>query len=187
VATNETVVEGVAGRYAAALFDLAKDASKVTEVEADLNKFQKMLDESEDLTRMVRSPVIPSEDQSRAMGAILTKAGINGLAANFLKFITGNRRLFSAPDMIKAYRAISAKARGEVSAEVTSAVSLNDAQTADLKQALKATVGKDVTLNSKVDPSLLGGLIVRVGSRMIDSSLRTKLQTLKVQLSGSGS
>lgn len=186
MATNDTVVEGVAGRYAAALFDLAKEASKVTEVEADLNKFQSMLDGSEDLMRLVRSPVIATDDQAKAIDAILTKAGIGGLAANFFKLIAGNRRLFATQDIIKAFRQISAKARGEVTAEVTSASALNDVQTAELKQALKATVGKDVALNAKVDPSLLGGLIVKVGSRMIDSSLRTKLETLKVQLSGTG-
>jgi F-type H+-transporting ATPase subunit delta len=186
VASNETIVEGVAGRYASALFDLAKEASTITEVEADLNKFQALLDESEDLVRMVRSPVISTEDQSKAIAAVMAKAGIGGLVANFFKLIAANRRLFAAQDMIKAYRAIAAKARGEISAEVTSAVALNDAQVAELKQALKATVGKDVTLAARVDQTLLGGLIVKVGSRMIDSSLRTKLETLKVQLSGSG-
>ncbi len=186
MATNDTIVEGVAGRYAAALFDLAKDSSKISEVEADLNKFQSMLDMSDDLKSLVRSPVISTDDQSKAMGAILAKAGIGGLAANFFKLIAGNRRLFAAQDIIKAYRAISAKERGEVTADVTSAVALNDAQTAELKKALKASVGKDVTLSAHVDPSLLGGLIVKVGSRMVDSSLRTKLQNLKVQLSGTG-
>jgi F-type H+-transporting ATPase subunit delta len=186
VASNETVVEGVAGRYASALFDLAKETSKISEVEADLNTFQALLDKSEDLVRMVRSPVISTEDQGKAMDAIMAKAGIGGLAANFFKLIASNRRLFAAHDMIKAYRAISAKARGEFSADVTSALALNDAQVAELKQALKASVGKDVTLATRVDQTLLGGLIVKVGSRMVDSSLRTKLETLKVQLSGSG-
>lgn len=186
MASNETVVEGVAGRYASALFDLAKEASNVSEVEADLKKFQGLLAESGDLVRLVRSPVISTEDQSKAIEAIVNKAGIGGLAANFFKLIAGNRRLFAVEDMIKAFSALAAKARGEIAAEVTSAVALNDAQTADLKQALKASVGKDVTLNAKVDPSLLGGLIVKVGSRMIDSSLRTKLETLKVQLGGTG-
>jgi F-type H+-transporting ATPase subunit delta len=186
VATNDTIVEGVAGRYAAALFDLAKESSKVSEVEADLTKFQSLLDMSDDLKNLVRSPVIATEDQSKAIAAILDKAGIGGLAANFFKLIAGNRRLFAAQDMIKAYRAIAAKERGEVTAEVTSAVALNDAQTAELKKALKASVGKDVTLNARVDASLLGGLIVKLGSRMIDSSLRTKLQNLKVQLGGTG-
>lgn len=186
MASNETVVEGVAGRYASALFDLAKEASQVSEVEADLKKFQAMLGESEDLVRLVRSPVISTEDQSKAIGAIVSKAGIGGLAANFFKLIADNRRLFAASDMIKAYGALAAKSRGEVSADVTSAIALSDAQTAELKQALKASVGKDVTLNTHVDPTLLGGLIVKVGSRMVDSSLRTKLETLKVQLGGTG-
>ena len=187
MAADGTIVEGVAGRYAAALFDLAKDTSKIAEVEADLVKFQGFLDMSDDLKRMVRSPVIAAEDQAKAISAILAKAGIGGLAGNFFKMITQNRRLLALPDMIKAFRAIAAKARGEVTAEVVSAVALNVAQTAELKQTLKATVGKDVTLNASVDPSLLGGLIVKVGSRMVDSSLRTKLQSLKTQLSGAGS
>ncbi len=186
MATDGTIVEGMAGRYASALFDLAKEASKAKEVEADLTKFQKLLDESEDLRRMVRSPVISTEDQSRAMGAIMSKAGIGGLAANFFNLITSNRRLFSAGDMIKGFRALAAKDRGEMSAEVTSAVALNDAQVAELKKSLKKSVGKDVALNTRIDPSLLGGLVVKVGSRMIDSSLKTKLQNLKVVLGGQG-
>jgi F-type H+-transporting ATPase subunit delta len=186
VAADGTIVEGVAGRYASALFDLAKESSKVSEVESNLVKFQSLLDMSSDLTSMVRSPVIAAEDQAKALDAILTKTGIGGLAGNFFKMIAANRRLFAVQDIIKAFRAIAAKDRGEVTAEVTSAIALNDAQTAELKQALKATVGKDVTLNASVDPSLLGGLIVKVGSRMVDSSLRTKLQSLKTQLSGAG-
>jgi F-type H+-transporting ATPase subunit delta len=186
VAADGTIVEGVAGRYASALFDLAKESSKVSEVEGNLVKFQSLLDMSSELKNMVRSPVISSEEQGKALDAILNKTGIGGLAANFFKMIAANRRLFAVQDIIKAFRAIAAKERGEVTAEVTSAVALNDAQTAELKQALKATVGKDVTLNASVDPSLLGGLIVKVGSRMVDSSLRTKLQSLKTQLGGSG-
>ena len=186
VAADGIIVEGVAGRYASALFDLAKDSAKVAEVEADLVKFQGLLDMSDDLKTMVRSPVIAAADQAKALDAVLTKVGISGLSANFFKMVAANRRLFAVQDIIKAFRAIAAKARGEVTAEVTSAVALNDAQTAELKQTLKASVGKDVTLNARVDPSLLGGLIVKVGSRMVDSSLRTKLQSLKTQLGGSG-
>lgn len=174
----------MAGRYAAALFDLAKDAKQIPDVEAGLTKFQTMLDESEDLRRMVRSPVISSEDQAKALGVILEKAGIGGLAANFFKLIAGNRRLFAAADMIKGFKALAAQMRGEVTAEVTSATALNDAQVAELKKSLKDSVGKDVTLKTRVDPSLLGGLVVKVGSRMVDSSLKTKLQNLKVVLSG---
>jgi F-type H+-transporting ATPase subunit delta len=186
VAADGTIVEGMAGRYAGALFDLAKDASKISEVEADLGKFQGLLDQSEDLRRMVRSPVISSDEQTKAMSAIMAKAGIGGLAANFFKLIAGNRRLFAAADMIKGFRALAAKERGEMTAEVTSAVALNAAQVAGLKDQLKASVGKAVTLNTKVDPALLGGLVVKVGSKMIDSSLRTKLQNLKIAMSGSG-
>lgn len=186
MATDETVVEGVAGRYAAALFDLAKDASKVSDVEADLGKFQSLLDESADLVRLVRSPVISADDQAKALATILGKAGVGELTANFLKLVAKNRRLFAVADMVKAFRALAAKSRGEATAEVTSAVALTDGQIAELKKTLKATVGKDVTLNARVDPSLLGGLIVKVGSRMVDSSIRTKLQSLKVTLGGAG-
>jgi F-type H+-transporting ATPase subunit delta len=183
VATDDTIVEGVAGRYASALFDLAKEGSKVADLEQALGAFQSLLDQSPDLSRLVRSPVISANDQGRAIGAVLERAGIGGLAANFLKLVTNNRRLFVVQDIIKAYRALAAKARGEVTAEVTSAVPLNDEQVKVLKDTLKASVGKDVTLQSRVDPSLLGGLIVKVGSRMIDSSLKTKLQNMKVALS----
>ena len=186
MATNDTIVEGMAGRYASALFDLAKEASKIKEVEAGLNTFSAMLGESADLQRMVRSPVISTGDQAKAMSAIMAKAGITGLAANFFNLITRNRRLFAAADIIKGFHALAAKERGEVTAEVTSAVALSDAQLAELKTTLKASVGKDVALNARVDPSLLGGLIVKVGSRMIDSSLKSKLQNLKSSLGGLG-
>ncbi|MGQ0457285.1 MAG: F0F1 ATP synthase subunit delta [Hyphomicrobium sp.] len=186
MATDETVVEGVAGRYAAALFDLAKDSSKLPEVEADLVKFAGLLDQSADLVSLVRSPVIGADDQARALSAVLSKAGVGGLTANFLNLVAKNRRLFAISDMIKAFRALAAKARGEAKAEVISAVPLTDAQIADLKATLKSSVGKDVTLDARVDPSLLGGLVVKVGSRMVDSSLRTKLENLKVALSGTG-
>lgn len=186
VATDDTIVEGMAGRYASALFDLAKEASQVKEVEAELTKFQALLDESEDLRRMVRSPVIGADEQARALDAIIAKAGITGLAANFLKLLASNRRLFAIGDMIKGFASLAAKDRGEVMAEVASAVALTDAQVEALKASLKASIGKDVTLATRVDPSLLGGLVVKVGSRMIDSSLKTKLQNLKVSLNGLG-
>lgn len=186
MAKDETIVEGVAGRYASALFDLAKENAKVAEIESDLEKFQRLLDISADLKTMVRSPVISSEDQTRALSAILEKAQIGGLTANFLKLIAGNRRLFAVSGMIQAFRAQAARARGEMAAEVTSAVALSEAQITALKATLKESIGKDVTLNSRIDPSLLGGLVVKVGSRMIDSSLKTKLQNLKVTLSGAG-
>jgi len=186
VATDDTIVEGVAGRYASALFELASESSNIEGIERDLVNFQALLDESPDLMRLVRSPVIAADDQSKAIAAVLDKAGIGGLTANFLKLVTANRRLFVIQDIIKAFRSLAAKARGEVTAEVTSAFALNDEQIAALKETLKASVGKDVTLQSRVDPGILGGLIVKVGSRMIDSSLKTKLQNMKAVLSGAG-
>jgi F-type H+-transporting ATPase subunit delta len=183
VATDDTIVEGVAGRYASALFELANESSKVADVENDLVKFQSLLDESPDLVRLVRSPVIAADDQARAIAAVVDKAGIGGLAANFLKLVSNNRRLFVIQDIIKGYRALAAKARGEVTAEVTSAAPLSSEQVAALKETLKASMGKDVTLQARVDPSLLGGLVVKLGSRMIDSSLKTKLQNIKLALS----
>jgi F-type H+-transporting ATPase subunit delta len=182
VATDSPIMASVAGRYASALFELASDERQIADVEKNLMSFQAMMDASADLQRLIRSPVFSAGDQLKALSAILDKAGIGGLAGNFLRLIARNRRLFAAPDMIKAYRALTARARGEVEAEVTSAFALKDAQVEALKEALRASAGKDVQLDLRVDPALLGGLIVKLGSRMIDSSLRTKLNTLKVRL-----
>ncbi len=174
----------VAGRYASALFDLAKDDNKIEEVEKDLTVFQALHNESEDLVRLVRSPVIASEDQSRAIAAVLSKAGAGQLTSNFFKLIAKNRRLFAAAEMARAFKGLAARHRGEVSAEVTTAHALSDEQLTELKAVLKQSVGKDVTLATKVDPSLLGGLVVKVGSRMVDSSLKTKLATMKAAMAG---
>lgn len=184
MATDEPLLAGVAGRYASALFELASEQNKLSEVERDLATFQRLHDESPDLARLVRSPVISGDDQARALTAILDRVGAGALAQNFFKLIARNRRLFAAPDMIRAFRTLAAKARGEVTAEVASAHPLTGSHVADLKEVLKAAVGKDVQLSTRVDPSLLGGLVVRIGSRMIDSSLKTKLANLKIALTG---
>ena len=184
MAKDESGMASVAGRYASALFDLAKDGNQVPDVEAGLAKFEGLLSESSDLRRMVLSPVISAEDQGKALTALMAKAGISGITANFLKLLARNRRLFAAPDTIATFRALAAKARGEVVAEVTSAQALNESQLTALKDTLKASVGKDVRLATKVDPSLLGGLIVKVGSHMVDSSLKTKLAAMKVAMKG---
>jgi F-type H+-transporting ATPase subunit delta len=175
----------VAGRYASALFELATDEGKVAEVEADLAKFQALGDESADFVRMIRSPVISSEDQEKALGTVLAKAGVGALTVNFFKLLAKNRRLFAAADVVRDFQSLAARARGEVRAEVTAASPLSDAHAANLKAALKASVGKDVTLIQKVDPSLLGGLVVKIGSRMVDSSLKTKLESMKFALKSS--
>ena len=183
---NEHTVSGMPGRYATALFELASEAKSVDKVAGDLGRFQDLLDGSDDLMRLVRSPVFGAEDQISALTAILAKAKISGLAANFIRLTATNRRLFAVSDMIGAYRALVAIARGEVTAEVTSADTLSSAQISKIKTALKAAVGRDVQLATKVDPSILGGLIVKVGSRMVDNSLRTKLQNLKISMKGVG-
>ena len=170
---------GVAGRYANALFELALEEKALEKVEQDLNRFAEALDAVEDLRRLVKSPVFSAEEQERAIAAVLAEIQIEGLTANFLKLVAKNRRLFAAPDMIKAFRALLAQHRGLTSAEVTSAVPLAEAQLRALQAVLKAALRKDVQLDQKVDATLLGGLVVKVGSRMVDSSLRTKLNSLK--------
>lgn len=184
MATEEPIVAGVAGRYAAALFDLAQEQNQVSEVEQDLVKFQQLYDASADLVRLVKSPVIAADDQAKALSAVLDTVGVGGLAKNFFGLVARNRRLFAAPDIVRAFQALAAKARGEVAASVTSAHPLTDEQAAALKAVLKETVGKDVTLSTRVDPSLIGGLVVKLGSRMVDSSLRTKLSNLSLSLKG---
>jgi F-type H+-transporting ATPase subunit delta len=170
----------MAGRYATALFELARDNKAVDAVKKDLDQFEALANGSADLNRLVRSPVFGADEQLKALSAILAKAGITGLAANFLRVITTNRRLFAVRDMIRAYRGLVARHKGEVTAEVTVAEKLNDKNLDALKSALKSvTGGKDIDLEVKVDPAIIGGLIVKVGSRMVDSSLRTKLNSIK--------
>lgn len=169
-----------------ALFELARDEKSVDAVMADLNKFDAMLAESQDLNRLVRSPVFTSDIQGKALGAVLAQSGITGIAANFLKLLTANRRLFIIRDAITSFRALVAKYKGEATADVTVAEALNDKNLDSLKAALKAVTGKDVVLNVKVDPSIIGGLIVKLGSRMVDSSLRTKLNSIKHAMKEAG-
>lgn len=182
VADTSQVISGVAERYASSLFELALEAGSIDAVGADLNRFQAMIDSSDDLKRLVLSPVFSAEDQTKAVVALCEKAGLGALVANFLKVVAGNRRLFAVSGMIASFRQIAARHRGEVSAEVTSAHALTTEQENELKAALKSVTGKDVTIAVSIDPSILGGLIVKVGSRQIDTSLRTKLSTLKLAL-----
>jgi F-type H+-transporting ATPase subunit delta len=179
VAAAEHIVSGMAGRYATALFDLARDENAIDAVKADLERFDALLAESPDLTRLVRSPVFPADEQLQALSAVLDRAGIGGIAAKFLKFVTANRRLFTVRDMVKAYRGLVAKYKGEATAEVTVAETLKDDHLDALRAALKAVSGKDVDLAIKVDPAIIGGLVVKLGSRMVDTSLRTKLNAIR--------
>lgn len=180
MAGEDPIISGMAGRYATALFELARDNKAVDAVKKDLDQFDALANGSADLNRLVRSPVFGADEQLKALSAILAKAGITGLAANFLRVITTNRRLFAVRDMIRAYRALVARHKGEVTAQVTVAEKLNDKNLDALKSALKSvTGGKDIDLEVEVDPAIIGGLVVKVGSRMVDSSLRTKLNSIK--------
>jgi len=176
------MLAGVAGRYATALFELARDEGKVDQVSAELDRFQALLDDSADLDRMVKSPAISVDDKGRALAKVLAAAGISGITANFLALVCRNNRLFAVRDMMRAFASLVAAQKGVVGAEVTSAVPLSDAHRQALAAALNASLGQNVTLDCKVDARILGGLIVRVGSRMIDSSLRTKLNNLHVAM-----
>ncbi|MGL4404163.1 MAG: F0F1 ATP synthase subunit delta [Notoacmeibacter sp.] len=172
----------VAARYAGSLYELAADAKSVAAVETDLGRFGAMIENSADLKRLISSPVFSGADQLAAVTAIITKAKIGGLVANFLKVVASNRRLFAVPAMIAAFREIAAEKRGEVSVDVVSAHALSAAQEKELSATLKGIAGKDVSLKVSVDPSLLGGMVVRLGSRQIDTSLKTKLASLKLAL-----
>ncbi len=174
-----TIVTGMAGRYATALFELARDAKSIDVVKADLDRFEALLAESPDLTRLVRSPVFSAEQQAKALTAVLGLAAIGGLTAKFLQVVAQNRRLFAVRGMIKDFRTLVARHKGEVTADVTLAEKPDERQLAAIKDALRAVTGKDVQVEVKVDPSIIGGLIVKVGSRMVDSSLRTKLKSIK--------
>ena len=180
MAGKDSIISGMAGRYATALFELALENKAVDKVKNDLEAFDAMVAASSDLNRLVRSPVFGADEQLKALSAILAKAGIKGLAANFLRVITANRRLFAARDMIRGYRALVARHKGEVSAQITVAEKLTEKNLAALKSALKSvTGGKDIDLDVKIDPTIIGGLVAKVGSRMVDSSLRTKLNAIK--------
>jgi F-type H+-transporting ATPase subunit delta len=179
---GDQTVSGMAGRYASALFELALEADALDSVAEDLDGFAAMMDESEDLSRLVRSPAFSREDQMRAIDAVLNEAGASGLVRKFIGLVTQNRRLFAIGDMIRGYRALLARHRGEVTAEVVSAEPLGAAQTTALAAALRERLGRDARLEARVDPGLLGGLVVRVGSKMIDTSLRTKLNNLRIAM-----
>lgn len=186
MAAQDQAQSGVPGRYAAALFELANEEKVADSVGADLASLQAMLKGSPELQRLVRSPVFAMEAQQAALEALTKKAGINGLAANFIQLLARNRRLPALEGAISAYQSLAAEAKGETVAEVVSAEKLSAQQLKDLKAALKASIGRDVQLDTRVDKSILGGLIVKVGSKMMDNSLKTKLQNLKVAMKGTG-
>jgi len=182
LAAQNSVLTQIARPYASALFDLAQSENQLASVETSLSDVSRLIGESADFARFLRSPVITTDAKAQALDALLAKASANGLVANFLKLVAKNGRLFALDAIIVAFRELAAKARGEITADVTSAAPLTGEQVSALAETLKARIGKTVTLNQFVDPSLIGGLQVKVGSQMIDSSLKTKLTAMKIAM-----
>jgi F-type H+-transporting ATPase subunit delta len=182
VAGEDGIVSGMAGRYATALFELARETNAIDQVQSDLKFFDALIASNPDLMRLVRSPVFGADEQEKALAAVLDKAGIGGIAAKFLGVVTGNRRLFAVRDMIRGFNKLVAAHKGEVTAQVTVAEQLNDARMNDIRSALRDVTGKDVQIDMTIDPSIIGGLKVKLGSRMVDASLRTKLNSIKIAM-----
>ncbi len=179
VAESASISQGIAARYATALFDLAKEGDALKAVEADSEALSSALAASPDLGEMIASPVVSREEQAGAIAAIAKALNLNSLTANTLGLMAGKRRLFVLPQFLTVLRARIAEEKGEVTAEVASAVALTAEQASKLTATLKAKVGKTVKLNATVDESLIGGLIVKLGSTMIDTSVKSKLASLQ--------
>jgi len=182
VAGEGGIVSGMAGRYATALFELALEGNAIDQVQSDLRAFDALVASSPDLQRLVRSPVFGAEEQAKALDAVLDKATISGIARNLLRVVTANRRLFAVDQIIRDFNKLVAVHKGEVTAQVTVAEALNDARMRDIRDALRQVTGKDVKVDVTVDPSIIGGLKVKLGSRMVDASLRTKLNSIKLAM-----
>ena len=178
------ITASLAGRYAAALYDLAGEQGVVTAVETDLDTLGSAVRESDDLAALIKNPEVSRDAAAKAVDAVAELLQVSPLTRNFLGVLAANRRLASLPDVVRAFTAIAAAARGEVTAEVTTAHPLDDAQLAELAEKLKAREGRSVTVKAHVDPAILGGLVVKIGSRMIDSSIRTRLNSLAQAMKG---
>ncbi|MFM9935962.1 MAG: F0F1 ATP synthase subunit delta [Novosphingobium sp.] len=178
------ITASLAGRYAAALYDLAGEEGHVTAVEGDLDTLAEAVRESSDLAALLRNPEVSREAAAKAVDAVAALLKLSTLTRNFLGVLAANRRLASLPDVVRAFTAIAAAARGEVTAEVTTAHPLDEAQLAQLADKLKAREGRAVIVKAHVDPAILGGLVVQIGSRMIDGSIRTRLNSLAQAMKG---
>jgi F-type H+-transporting ATPase subunit delta len=187
VSSATTGSSDLSGRYATALYELAESEKILDEVSEDLQGLGAMIRESDDMSRLIRSPVISRQDQDQAMDALMEKAGVCDLTRRFIGVVARNRRLFALPGIVAAFQGILAGQRGETTAEVVSANELTQDQLDAIGASLKKAVGGKVAIDASVDAGLLGGLIVKIGSRMVDSSLRTKLQQLRLVLRGVGS
>ncbi len=182
MAQGSSIVSGVSGRYASALFELAQDMKATDAVGAALDQFGAMIDNSADLQNLVKSPVFTADQQVAAVNGVMASAKMDGLAANFIGLVASKRRLFALPGMITAYRQLVADDRGIVRAEVTVAEEPSAGQMSDIAAALKDAAGKEVVIDLRIDPSLIGGLVVKMGSRMVDASLKTKLNSIRLAM-----
>lgn len=182
MAAPNSVLVHIADPYAQALFELAREEGRADDVERELEGLMRLIGESADFAAFLRTPLISADDKAEVLEAILAKAGLSSTVANLLRLVARNGRLFALTAIISRYREMAAEARGETTADVTSAAPLKEGQLAELARTLKEKIGKTVTLNQIVDPGLIGGLIVKVGSQMIDSSLRTKLTAMKIAM-----
>lgn len=186
MATDDSVVTGLSGRYATALFELAEEGKALDEVAGDLRTLQAALDDSDDLERLVRSPILSRDEQERAMQAVVDAMGLSALTRKTMGLLAQKRRLFALANIIRDYLKLLAAHRGETTAEVTSARALTPDELKKLTATLKQVVGRDVAIEARVDADILGGLVVRIGSRMLDSSIRSKLQRLEIAMKGAG-
>lgn len=184
MASEASAVSGVAGRYATAVFELAQEEKSVDALARDFSALAEMIAQNADLERFVRAPIFSREEHKKGMDALLRRMEAAPLTVRFVLTLAEKRRLFALPEIIRAVDKLMAHQRGEVDAEVTAARPLSDEQTAELKRVLKAKLGRDARLATRINSSLLGGLIVKVGSKMINSSLRTKLEGLRVAMRG---
>jgi F-type H+-transporting ATPase subunit delta len=184
VASNDSHTTGLAGRYATAVFELALEEKAVDALAQDLVRLRVALETSKDLLSLVRSPVLTREEQTRALEAVLAHAAAHPLTRKLVLLLAEKRRLFVLGDVIRAFETLLARHRGEIAATVTSARPLNENETAELKRILKEKLGREPQLETKVEPKLLGGLILKVGSRMIDASLRAKLDGMRLAMRG---
>jgi F-type H+-transporting ATPase subunit delta len=182
LASEATGVSGLAERYAAALFDLADERRMLDQIAEDLRQLRAMLQASGDFSRLIRSPIVTRADQAKAIGVLAERARLSSLVRDFLSVVARNRRLFAIPAIIEAFLQKLAMRRGEVNAQVTAAQPLNDAQLETLNEQLRRSIGSRVSVDLRVDPGLIGGMVVKVGSRMVDGSIRSKLQRLQLAM-----
>jgi F-type H+-transporting ATPase subunit delta len=184
VESSGGIQASLGGRYATALFDLARESKAIDVVEASLSTVRQALTESADFKALTTSPLLGRIDAAKGVAAVAKELQLDGTTTAFLGVLAHNRRLNQLPAIIRAFRGLASRHRGETTAEVTSAHPLSDAQVVELKQQLRQRVGRDVAVELAVDKNLLGGLVVRIGSQMIDSSIRTRLNTLAHAMKG---